>query len=202
MPWGPKLPARDLSLRPQDRGAAARGNRWLAPVAVVIPTRMRINSEHAVDAANHPASRSANNPTNKATDRSEHAVTGISTAVSPVVHPPRHALRLCGDRRGEKEGDSNHTEHSHLVSLFSLDELLLRREFPLYQDPDHVGDLFAAHRTPGLQADVQINRHVDSEPLHGPAYDDTHIGPRLRVAWLEWDRLHAAIGTITRLNVG
>jgi hypothetical protein len=122
---------------------------------------MRINSEHAVDAANHPASRSANNPTNKATDRSEHAVTGISTAVSPVVHPPRHALRLCGDRRGEKEGDSNHTEHSHLVSLFSLDELLLRREFPLYQDPDHVGDLFAAHRTPGLQADVQIDRHVD-----------------------------------------
>jgi hypothetical protein len=79
---------------------------------------MRIDSEHAVDAANDSSSRSANNPTNKATDRSEHAVTSIGTPVYPVVHPPRHALRLCSDRRGEKETDSDHTEHSHLVSLF------------------------------------------------------------------------------------
>jgi hypothetical protein len=100
------------------RPASPFSFRGLAPIAAVIPVRMRIDSEHAIDAANHPTSRSANNPTNKATDRSEHAVTGISTAVSPVVHPPRHALRLCGDRRGEKEADSNHTEHSHLVSLF------------------------------------------------------------------------------------
>jgi hypothetical protein len=82
---------------------------------------MRIDSEHAVDAANDTASRSANNPTNKATDRSEHAVTGISTAVSPVVHPPRHALRLCGDRGGENEADSNHTEHSPLDVLLKGD---------------------------------------------------------------------------------
>jgi hypothetical protein len=71
---------------------------------------MRIDSEHAVDASNDSTSRSANNPTNKATDRSEHAATGIGTAVCPVVHPARHALRLCTDRRGEKESDSNHTE--------------------------------------------------------------------------------------------
>jgi hypothetical protein len=77
-----------------------------------------IDSEHAIDAANDATSRSANNPTNNATDRSEHAVTGIGTAVSPVIHPPRHALRLYSDRPGEKEADSNHTEHSHLVSLF------------------------------------------------------------------------------------
>src|SRR5450755_373202 len=89
--------------------------RGLTPIAAVIPVRMRIDSEHAIDAANDSTSRSANNPTNKATDRSEHAVTGIGTAVCPVVHPPRHALRLCSDRRGEKETNSNHTEHSHLV---------------------------------------------------------------------------------------
>jgi hypothetical protein len=86
---------------------------------------MRIDSEHAVDASNDSTSRSANNPTNKATDRSEHAVTGIGTAVCPVVHPTRHALRLCTDRRGEKEADSNHTEHSHLVSLLLLVTFLL-----------------------------------------------------------------------------
>ena len=80
---------------------------------------MRIDSKYAVDAANDATSRSANNPTNKATDRSEYAVTGIGTTVSPVVHPPRHALRLCTDRRGEKEADSNHTEHSHPFSLTS-----------------------------------------------------------------------------------
>jgi hypothetical protein len=82
---------------------------------------MRIDSEHAVDASNDSTSRSANNPTNKATDRSEHAVTGVGTAVCSVIHPTRHALRLCTDRRGEKgekEADSNHTEHSHLVNLF------------------------------------------------------------------------------------
>jgi hypothetical protein len=99
-------------------GGIATGDNLLAPIAAVIPVSMRIDSEHAVDAANDATSRSANNPTNKATDRSEHTVTGISAAVSPVVHPPRHALRLCGDRRGEKEADCNHTEHSHLVSLF------------------------------------------------------------------------------------
>src|ERR1700687_5837772 len=81
---------------------------------------MRIDPDHAVAAPNHSPSRSANNPTNKATDRSEHAVTGIGTAVCPVVHPPWHALRLCSDRRGEKEADSNHTEHSHLGRLFLL----------------------------------------------------------------------------------
>jgi hypothetical protein len=79
---------------------------------------MRIDSEHAVDASNDSSGRSADNPTNKATDRAENAVTGIGTAVCPVVHPTRHALRLCTDRRGEKEADSNHTEYSHLVSLF------------------------------------------------------------------------------------
>jgi hypothetical protein len=100
------------------RPASPFSFRGLAPIAAVIPVRMRIDSEHAVDASNDSTSRSANNPTNKATDRSEHAVAGISTAVCPVVHPTRHALRLCIDRRGEKETNSNHTEHSHLVSLF------------------------------------------------------------------------------------
>ena len=100
-------------------------DRRLAPIAAVIPVRMRIDSEHAVDASNDSTSRSANNPTNKATDRSEHAVTGIGTAVCPVVHPMRHALRLCTDRRGEKEADSNHTEHSHLVSLLLLVSFVL-----------------------------------------------------------------------------
>jgi hypothetical protein len=66
------------------------------------------------------------------------------------------------------------------------------REISLYHGPDHVGDFFTAHSTPGLQADVQINRHVDSERFMGHAYD-VNIGPRLRVAWLEWDRLHAAL---------
>jgi hypothetical protein len=45
---------------------------------------------------------------------------------------------------------------------------------------------------------VQVNRHVDGEPLHGPAYDVPN-GPRHRVgAWLrfEWDRVHAAVATI------
>jgi hypothetical protein len=79
--------------------------------------RMRIDSEHAVNASNDSTSRSANNPTNKAPDRSEHAVTRIGAAVCPVVHSTRHALRPCADRRGEKESDNNHPEHSHMVSL-------------------------------------------------------------------------------------
>jgi hypothetical protein len=69
--------------------------RGSAAIAAVIPVRMRIDSEHAVDASNDSTSRSTNNPTNKATDRSEYAVTGIGTAMCPVVHPTRHALRLC-----------------------------------------------------------------------------------------------------------
>jgi hypothetical protein len=93
---------------------------------------MRIDSEHAVDASNDSTSRSANNPTNKATDRSEHAATGIGTAVCPVVHPTQHALRLCTDRRGEKEADSNHTEHSHLVSLLLCHANRASRRWPLF----------------------------------------------------------------------
>jgi hypothetical protein len=89
-------------------------------MAAVIPVRLRIDSEHAVDAANDATCRAANNPADKATDRPEHAVTGISTAVNPVVHPSRHALRLCGDRRDEKEADCNGTEYSHLVSLIVM----------------------------------------------------------------------------------
>jgi hypothetical protein len=72
--------------------------RGLAPIAAIIPVRMRIDSEHAVDASNDSTSRSADNPTNKATDRSEHAITGIGTAVCPVVHPTRHALRSSNRR--------------------------------------------------------------------------------------------------------
>jgi hypothetical protein len=47
--------------------------RGLAPIAAVIPARIRGDSEHAVDAANDPTGRSANNSANQATDRSEHA---------------------------------------------------------------------------------------------------------------------------------
>src|SRR5271155_634858 len=103
------------------RHVIARAARGLAPIAAaVIPVRLRIDSENAVDAADDATRRAANDPTNKATDRSEHAVTGISTAVNPVVHPSRHALRLCGDRRGEKEADSNHTEYSHWSAFPSV----------------------------------------------------------------------------------
>jgi hypothetical protein len=38
------------------------------------------------------------------------------------------------------------------------------------------------------RGDADDGSNVDGEPLHGPAY----MGPRLRGAWLEWDRLHAA----------
>ena len=76
------------------RPASPFSFRGLAPIAAVIPVRMRVDPEHAVDASNDSTSRSANNPTNKATDRSEHAVTGVGTAVCPVFHPTRHALRL------------------------------------------------------------------------------------------------------------
>jgi hypothetical protein len=114
------------------RPASPFSLRGLAPITAVIPVRVRIDSEHAVDASNDSTSRSANNPTNKATDRSEHAVTGIGTAVCPVVHPARHALRLCTDRRGEKESDSNHTEHSHLVSLLLCHPNRASRCWPLF----------------------------------------------------------------------
>jgi hypothetical protein len=69
-----------LTLIQSARGAVL-SFRGLAPIAAaVIPVRLRINSEHAIDAANDATCRAANNPADKATDRSEHAVTGTRCA--------------------------------------------------------------------------------------------------------------------------
>jgi hypothetical protein len=59
---------------------------------------MRINSEHAVDAANHPASRSANNPTNKATDRSENSEHAVDAANHPASRSANNPTNKATDR--------------------------------------------------------------------------------------------------------
>jgi hypothetical protein len=57
------------------------------------------------------------------------------------------------------------------------------REFSLYQDPNHVADLFAAHRTPGIQADVQIGTSTVSRFM-GQPMTFPKVGPQGRMAWM------------------
>jgi hypothetical protein len=67
---------------------------------------VRINSEHAIHAADDAASSSTNDPAHHTADRPQHPVTGMSTPVSSIVNSAWHALCLGGERNDKNDGEA------------------------------------------------------------------------------------------------
>jgi hypothetical protein len=91
----------------------AAGAQWLPVVVSVVTMPVRIDSEHAIHAADDAASSATNDPAHHTADRSQHPVTGMSTPVGSIVNSAWHALRLGGEWSDKNDAKACRKTNDH-----------------------------------------------------------------------------------------
>jgi hypothetical protein len=97
--------SREIALPPA-LGCRRLARRGLPVVVSVVTMPVRIDSEHAIHAADDAASSSTNDPAHHTADRSQHPVTGMSTPVGSIVNSAWHALCLGGEWSDKNDGEA------------------------------------------------------------------------------------------------
>ena len=97
--------SRDIAL-PSALGCRRLARSGLPVVVSVVTMPVRIDSEHAIHAADDAASGSPNDPAHHTANRSQHPVTGMSTPVGSIVNSAWHALCLGGERNDKNDGEA------------------------------------------------------------------------------------------------
>jgi hypothetical protein len=104
--------SRDIALPPA-LGCRRLARSGLPVVVSVVTMPVRIDSEHAIHAADDAASSATNDPAHHTADRSQHPVTGMSTPVGSIVNSAWHALRLGGEWSDKNDAKACRKTNDH-----------------------------------------------------------------------------------------